>query len=70
MNIRPEFKVHMLNDRGKAKAQGIAERFSTLLDDIEACGVTGRALALVKTSLETACFNAKRGMAELPENQE
>jgi hypothetical protein len=68
--IRPEFAVHMLNDAGKAKAAAIAEGFSILLDGLEAHGVTGRALALVKTHLEAACFNAKRGMAELYENQE
>jgi hypothetical protein len=70
MNIRPEFKVHMLNASGKAKAENLALHFSQLLDVVESSGVTGRALALVKTNLETACFNAKRGIAELPENQE
>lgn len=70
MNIRPEFKVHMLNTAGKAKATAIAEGFSILLDGLEANGVTGRDLALVKTKLEEACFCAKRGMASLPENQE
>lgn len=68
--IRPEFQVHMLSERGTQKAAGIAERFSRLLDDIENYGVTGRNLALVKTKLEEACFVAKRGIAELPENQE
>jgi hypothetical protein len=68
--IRPEFEVHMLNESGKAKARNVAGAFSVLLDLIEGSGVTGRALALVKTNLETACFNAKRGIAELPENQE
>lgn len=70
MAIRSEFAVHMLNDNGKAKAQGIAERFSLLLDDLENYGVTGRDLALVKTKLEEACFVAKRGMASLPQYQE
>lgn len=68
--MRPEFKVHMLNESGKKKATAIAEGFSILLDSLEAQGVTGRSLALVKTNLETACFNAKKGIAELPENQE
>jgi hypothetical protein len=68
--MRPEFKVHMLNASGKAKARGIAENFSALLDAVEAAGCTGRDLALVKTKLEEACFCAKRGMASLPENQE
>ena len=70
MSIRPEFTVHMLNESGKNKAKQIAADFSTLLNSLEALGVPGRALALVKTHLETACFNAKKGIAELPENQE
>jgi hypothetical protein len=68
--IRPEFAVHMLNDAGKAKAAAIAEGFSILLDGLEALGVTGRDLAIVKTKLEEACFAAKRGVASLYENQE
>lgn len=70
MNIRPEFQVHMLNDRGKARAQEIASACSDALNRIEACGVTGRELAQTKTDLENACFHAKRGMASLIENQE
>lgn len=70
MNIRPEFQVHMLNDLGKARAKDIAVAFSDLLDRLEAQGITGRDMALVKTKLEEACFVAKRGMASLPENQE
>lgn len=68
--MRPEFKVHMLNESGKKKASAIAEGFSILLDGLEAQGLTGRDLALVKTKLEEACFVAKRGMASLIENQE
>lgn len=70
MNVRPEFEVHMLNESGKQKAGALAYEFSHLLDFIERCGVTGRPLALVKTKLEEAAFYAKKGMAELPENQE
>ncbi len=70
MNIRPEFTVHMLNEAGKAKARGIAERFSLLLDDLENYGITGRELALVKTKLEEASFFAKRGLAMQPQYQE
>lgn len=69
-DIRPEFKVHMLNDAGKEKARKVAEGFSMLLSGLELLGVGGRELALVKTNLETACFNAKRGIASVPENQE
>lgn len=69
-NIRPEFQVHMLNDAGKTKARALALIFSTALEQIEATGVTGRELALVKTKLEEASYFAKRGIASLPENQE
>lgn len=68
--IRPEFQVHRLNDNGMMKAGQIAQAFSNLLTDIEALGVTGRELAIVKTKCEEACFFAKRGLASLPENQE
>lgn len=68
--IRPEFEVHMLSDNGKQKARQLAADFSSLLSAVEAAGVTGRELALVKTKLEEACFFAKRGVASLPENQE
>lgn len=68
--IRPEFSVHMLNESGKEKARELAQCFSDMLDIVERLGVTGRNLAIVKTHLETACFNAKRGVAELIENQE
>lgn len=70
MSIRPEFQVHRLNEAGIAKARQIAADFTSLLNTIEAAGVTGRRLALVKTHLEDACFQAKKGIAELPENQE
>lgn len=70
MNIRPEFKVHILNESGKQKAHKIAQGCSELLDLFESLGVTGRELAQVRTDLENACFHAKRGMASLPENQE
>jgi hypothetical protein len=69
-NIRPEFQVHMLTPLGQARAKDIAVAFSDLLDRLEAQGITGRDMALVKTKLEEACFVAKRGMASLPENQE
>ena len=70
IDIRPEFKVHMLNESGKKKVTSLAAYFSILLDGVEAAGVTGRELALVKTKLEEAAFFAKRAVASLPENQE
>lgn len=70
--IRPEFKVHILNATGKAKAAEIASDFSNLLDVLESgpCGKDGRDLALVRTHLELASFYAKRAMASRTENQE
>ena len=68
-DIRPEFTVHMLSESGVTEARTHAEGFSALLDGVEALGVTGRRLALVRTHLEDACFQAKKGIAELPENQ-
>lgn len=70
MNIRPEFKVHMVSTLGRGKCESVAEGFSILLDGLEGLGITGRDLALVKTKLEEAAFFAKRGVASLPENQE
>ena len=69
--IRNEFKVHMLNEKGKHKASELAEEFSQLLNNVESiCGSAGRELALVRTHLEQAAFYAKRAMASQPENQE
>lgn len=68
--IRPEFDVHMLNDEGKKKARDIAEGFSTLLTMIENMIPQSRARSIAITHLQDACFWTKRGMAELPENQQ
>lgn len=67
--IRPEFAVHRLNEIGLVRAALIADDFSTLLTNLEARGLAGRDLALVKTKLEWACFVAKRSMASVAENQ-
>jgi hypothetical protein len=67
---RPEFQVKKLNVAGTVKAEQIAIDFSALLTLIEDYGVTGRELALCKTYMENACFNAKRGIALLAENQD
>lgn len=64
------FRVHMLNDSGKAKAKRIAESFNALLASLGEVVPAGRELALVKTKLEEACFFAKKGMASQPENHE
>jgi hypothetical protein len=69
--IRDEFKVHMLNEQGKAKADSLARIFSVALDAVEsATGTDGREVALVRTHLQLASFYAKRAMASRPENQQ
>lgn len=65
--MHKEFRVHILNDQGKAKARQIAASFDELLSKIE--GIVGeprpsREMALVRTKLEEACFFAKKAMAE------
>lgn len=72
MSIRPEFQTHTLNEEGKARAQHLAEAFSSLMDlvEVQGTGGDGRALALAKTKLEEACFFAKRAMATKAANQE
>ncbi len=64
-----EFKVHMLNDAGKALATGIANAFDDCLSNLEMlCGKDGREMAIVRTKLEEACFFAKKAMASNPNN--
>jgi len=65
-----EFAVHMLNDKGKAKAETIRDTFETALNKLLELVPQGRELALVKTKLEEACFFAKKGMATQIENQQ
>ena len=68
MNV--EFKVHRLNEGGLGKAQQLAENFDSLLTYVASVVPQGRYLAIVKTKLEEACFFAKKGIAEIPENQQ
>ena len=68
--MRQEFQVHLLNDKGIAKARELGEEFSIFLDKLERLVPPGRPLSLVITKLQEASFFAKRGIAELPENQQ
>lgn len=63
------FKVHLLNENGLAKAKELADAFEALWTAIEVIVPQGRELSLVKTKLEEASFFAKKGIAQLPENQ-
>lgn len=68
--IRDEFKVHRLNEEGMQKAEGLAEDFSEFLDRVElVCGKDGREMAIVRTKLQEASFQAKRAIAQRLENQ-
>lgn len=68
--MRDEFKVHKLNGEGMKKAEGLAEGFSEFLDRVEqVCGKDGREMAIVRTKLQEASFQAKRAIAQRPENQ-
>jgi hypothetical protein len=62
--MHAQFAVHMLTEEGKKKAQEIATSFDDLLTKLEVLCPEGRHLALVRTNLETACFYAKKAMAE------
>lgn len=66
--MNQEFKVHMLTEEGKRKAEKIAEAFDDCLNKlIELRGGEenpSRYMSLVKTKLEEACFFAKKDMAE------
>lgn len=69
------FKVHRLNTQGIQAAEQLAKDFTALLRKVEALAAApgqpaGRELALVRTKLQEACFNAKRAMAMNPANQE
>jgi len=65
----PEFEVHILNELGIARARSLAGVFDRALTDIIDLVPAGRSLSLVKTKLEEACFHAKKGIANNPENQ-
>lgn len=81
--MRSEFKVHMLNEEGKLKAQEIANIFDDCLSKLEllcvdvARGQNGeeilapnREFNICRTKLEEACFFAKKAVAMRPVNQE
>lgn len=67
--IDPLFQVHKLNEKGLQKAKELADRFNTLLVEINRLCPAGRELSIVKTKLEEASFFAKKAVASVPENQ-
>lgn len=65
-----EFKVHILNEQGLAKAQNIQLLFELLLSGLDGLiPDLGRERALMVTHLQTAAMWAKRAMAMQPENR-
>lgn len=68
--MNDNFKTHLLNEQGIAKARQLSEHFDRLLDECKSLGVSDRYLALVATKLEEACFFAKKSIAVKPENQQ
>lgn len=58
------FKVHILTDKGIAKAKILQTAFEEFLLELEdICGAEGREMSLVRTKLQEASFFAKRAMA-------
>lgn len=68
--MNEEFRVHMLNKKGKIKATAIASKFSILLNGLNGICPDGRLFSITKTKLEEACFFAKKAMAEEDINTE
>jgi len=64
--MNKEFRVHMLNDEGKAKAKIIANYFDELLENLKSYCPDSREFSIVKTKLEEACFFAKKAMVGAP----
>lgn len=65
------FKVHKLNALGFSRAKDLAKGFSDLADLIDQFAPeSGREKSIAMTHLETACFFAKKSLAQREENQE
>lgn len=68
--VRDEFAVHKLNERGFLLANQLAGVFTGALNELERlAGKDGREMAIVRTKLQEASYFAKRAIAVNPENQ-
>jgi len=67
--MNKEFEVHKLNESGFAKVTKLAQEFDDLLTNIAHWIPASRELSIVRTKLEEACFFAKKGIANVTENQ-
>lgn len=70
MQIHKLFTVHKLNQDGFAKAEALAEEYSRLARFLEENIPEGRERSIALTNLQDSAFHAKRGIAEIPANQE
>jgi hypothetical protein len=67
------FKTHLLNEVGKDKARLIGETFVHLLNEVTSIAgpnADPRAMAIMRTKLEEACFYGKKAVALQEEMQE
>ncbi len=73
MTIRDEFKSHLLNQQGIDKSIAIAEKYSDLLNDLDAlvrsCPANAREASLMRTTLQDSSFWARRALALHPAHQ-
>jgi hypothetical protein len=68
--VADEFKVHLLNAQGLQRAGDLATAYEELLAKIRELVPAGRPQSIAITKLQEASFWSKRGIAELPENQQ
>lgn len=68
--IKDEFRVHLLNEQGLAKAAKLAEAFSQFLETVDGLIPQSRERSIFVTKLQEASFFAKRALAVVPENQQ
>lgn len=69
MAIHDLFRVHKLNAQGFVVAEQLAQHFSDVATLIESTIPPGRERSLALTHLQQASMHAKRGIAEVKENQ-
>lgn len=66
------FKAHRLNEKGMEKAKAIAEKFNSLVLELQSDCLENnesREWSIAKTKLEEACFYTKKAMAKMTWNQ-
>lgn len=70
IEIRNEFKSHILNGDGVGRTADVAKLYSVFLNNLEAVvGTDGREMAIVRTKLQEAKMFTVLAVAVKPENQ-